>query len=95
MAKKSVTNRKASAQVIPGFNAEASIYVSLATYRSSGSSGGRLGAVQPQLGGPNCHRVINASISVVPIVDVSTLISASRRTVLKLISVAHRRVEQA
>jgi hypothetical protein len=57
MAKKSVTNRKASAQVIPGFNAEASIYVSLATYRSSGSSGGRLGAVQPQLGGPNCHRV--------------------------------------
>ena len=58
MAKKSVTNRKASAHLIPGFNAEASIYVSLATYRSSGSSAGRLGAVQPaQLGGPNCHRV--------------------------------------
>jgi hypothetical protein len=58
MAKKSVTNRKASGQLIPGFNAEASIYVSLATYRSSGSSGGRLGSVRPAIGSiQNCFKI--------------------------------------
>jgi len=47
MAKKSVKTRELSAVRIPGFNAEASFYTSSETYRSSGGSGGTIGAVQP------------------------------------------------
>ena len=47
MAKKSVKAHEVSALGMPGFNAEASLYSSPVTYRSSGGSGGTIGAVRP------------------------------------------------
>ena len=47
MTRKSVKTRATSVLRMPGFNAEASLYTSLATYRSSGGSDGRIEAVQP------------------------------------------------
>ncbi len=47
MAKKNVKNRELSARRMPGFDAEASLYISPTAYRSSGSSGATIGAVQP------------------------------------------------
>jgi hypothetical protein len=49
MAKKSVKTNELSALRMPGFNAEASLYDSHATYRSSGRFGGMGGAVQPAI----------------------------------------------
>jgi hypothetical protein len=47
MARNSLKRRQVSAARMPGFNAEASLYMSPATYRSSGSPDGTIGAVQP------------------------------------------------
>lgn len=47
MAKQSVKPREFSALRIPGFNAEASLHTSRATYSSGGGSRVTLGAVQP------------------------------------------------
>ena len=46
MAKHSAKTRAMSAMQMPGFNAEASLYTSHATYRSSGGAGGDFGAVR-------------------------------------------------
>jgi hypothetical protein len=47
MAKNNVKRRELSAVRMPGFNAEASLYISPTAYCSSGSSGGTTGAVKP------------------------------------------------
>ncbi len=47
MAKKGVTTHEFRMHRTPGFNAEASLYASAATYRSGGGSAGNVGAVQP------------------------------------------------
>jgi hypothetical protein len=58
MAKKSRKAHEVSALRMPGFNAEASIYTSPATYRSSGGSAGSFGAVQPAFGRiQNCFKI--------------------------------------
>ncbi len=49
MAKKSVKTHDKDTARVPGFNAEASLFTSVATYRSSGGLGGAIGAVQPAL----------------------------------------------
>jgi hypothetical protein len=49
MAKKIAKTHEVSALRVPGFSAEASLYTSLAIYRSSGGAGGPLGAVQPSI----------------------------------------------
>jgi hypothetical protein len=46
MAKKSVKSHELSASRMPGFHADASLYVSRETYRSSGGAGGDYAAVQ-------------------------------------------------
>jgi len=48
MAKQSVKTRTTSAHLmIPGFNAEASLYNSPAAYRTNAGWGGAIGVVQP------------------------------------------------
>ncbi len=56
MAKKSVKTHQLSAMRTPGFNAEASLYTSPATYRSSGGSAGTIGTVQPAVYKPHVPR---------------------------------------
>ena len=47
MAKKSAQTYELHDKGMPGFNAEASLYTSPATYRSGRGAGGTFGAVQP------------------------------------------------
>jgi hypothetical protein len=47
MVKRILRTKRLSAPQIPGFNAEASLYMSPAAYRSRGGSAGTLGAVRP------------------------------------------------
>jgi hypothetical protein len=54
MAKKSVKTHELSALRMPGFKAEMSLYTSPTTYRSAGSLGGSIGAVQPAYGSDWC-----------------------------------------
>jgi hypothetical protein len=58
MAKKSLKTHELSALRMPGFNAEASLYASPATYRSSGGLSRAIGAVQPAIGSiQNCFKI--------------------------------------
>jgi hypothetical protein len=50
IARKSLKTDELSALRMPGFKADASLYASFAKYRSSGSSVGTFGAVQPAAG---------------------------------------------
>ena len=49
MAKKSVRTNELRSLRIPGFSAEASLYISPSTYRSNGGWGGANHAVQPMI----------------------------------------------
>jgi hypothetical protein len=50
MSKKAAKTHEVSALRTPGFNAEASLYIPTAMYRSGGGSIGNVGAVQPAAG---------------------------------------------
>ena len=58
MVKKSTKTREVNALRMPAFNAEASLYASRATYRSSGGLSQTIGALQPAFGGiQNCFKI--------------------------------------
>jgi len=55
MAKRSVKTQEPGVLRMPGFNAEASLYTSPATYRAVGGSGVPIGAVQPNVQMSKCY----------------------------------------